>query len=225
MPRIVLVVLAVIAAGCAGTAQPATAPSISPSPTASPTATTSHAIVSGDVLQVRAAAGSTVTVRVREQLARVPAPSDAVLVTKGVKGDLLLHPDGSFASGSQIVVDLTVLQSDQSLRDDFVKRTTLQTNRYPSATFTPKKITGLPAPLLAASGEWKTTLVGDLQIKSVTKEISWDATVTRAAGAVTATATTSFKFEDFGMQPPTAASVLSVVDLIKLQVDFVGSVG
>ena len=222
MSRLPLMLLAVFASACGGAAQPTGAPSASPTVTVTPSA--SNAILPGDVLQVRAAGGSTVTVRVREQLARLPAPSDAVLVTRGVKGDLLMHPDGSFASGSQIVVDLTMLQSDQSLRDDFVKRTTLQTNRYPSAMFTPKKITGLPAPLLS-SGEWKVTLVGDLQIKNVTREISWDATVKRAAGSLTATATTSFTFGDFGMQPPTAASVLSVVDEIKLQVDFVGGVG
>ena len=160
--------------------------------------------------------------RVREQLARLPAPSDAVLVTNGLKGDLLLRPDGSFAGGSQIVVDLTALRSDNELRDGFVKRTTLQTSRYPTATFTAKTISGLPAPL-PLSGQWKATLVGDLQILAVTKQVSWDATIKRDGSALTGTAMTSFKFGDFGMQPPSAASVLSVVDEIKLQVDFVGS--
>jgi polyisoprenoid-binding protein YceI len=68
-------------------------------------------------------------------------------------------------------------------------------------------------------------LVGDLQIRSVTKAVSWDGTVKRDGASVTGTATTSFTFGDFGMQPPSAASVLSVVDEIKLQVDFVGSAG
>src|SRR5919202_1624075 len=83
-------------------------PSASPSPSAASTSS-NPGIVAGDVVQIHAASGSTVTVRVREQLARLPAPSDAVLTTSGVKGDLFMHPDGSFANGSQIVVDLTSL--------------------------------------------------------------------------------------------------------------------
>jgi polyisoprenoid-binding protein YceI len=215
--RALLVAIMAVGAACAGAAPP----SATPSPAASATAS-SAAVVAGDVIQIHAASGSTVTVRVREQLVRLPAPSDAVLVTRSVKGDLLMRPDGSFASGSEIVVDLTTLQSDQGLRDDFVKRTTLQTSRYPTATFTPKQITGLPVPFPSA-GEWKATLVGDLKIRSTTKEITWDATVKRDAVGVIGTATTTFTFEDFGMQPPSAASVLSVVDQIRLEVNLVGT--
>ena len=220
MRSIPLVLIAVLAA-CGG--QPAAPASTEPSASAS-AAPTTQGILPGDVVQIHAADGSSVTVRVREQLVRLPAPSEAVLVTKGVKGDLFMHPEGSFASGSQIVVDLTTLQSDSGLRDDFVKRMTLQTSRYPTATFTAKTANGLPVPF-PSSGEWKVKLVGDLQIRSVTKEVTWDGSVKRDGAALRGTATTAFKFEDFGMQPPSAASVLSVVDEIKLQVDFVGTAG
>src|SRR5919197_3405140 len=180
----------------------------SSSPTDSPTASASSpAIAVGDVTVIAASPKSVVTVRVREQLARVPAPSDAVMTTSAVSGALLVRPDGSFASGSKIDVDLTTLKSDESRRDDFVKRQTLETSRYPTATFVPVQAEGIPAPL-TASGEWKATLVGDLTIHAVTKRISWDATVKRSGADVTGTATTHFTFEDFGMQPPSAAVVL-----------------
>jgi polyisoprenoid-binding protein YceI len=220
--RLVLVVLGLVAIGC-GAGAPS-ADSTSRVLSASPSPTPSAAIAQGDVMTITVSKSTVVTVRVREQLARLPAPSDAVLSTSAASGRLLLLPDGSFATGSKVDVDMTTLASDQRQRDDFVKRSTLQTSRYPTASFVPTKVENLPAPL-PSSGEWKVTLVGDLTIRGVTKQIAWDATVKRDGGDITATATTNFKFGDFGMEPPSAPVVLSVVDDVRLQIDFVGGVG
>ncbi|OLC57067.1 MAG: hypothetical protein AUH85_04370 [Chloroflexi bacterium 13_1_40CM_4_68_4] len=174
-------------------------------------------------MRIEASAGkSTATVKVREQLADLKAPSDAILTTTSVSGQILLRSDGTFAEGSKIVVDVTTLASDRSQRDQFIKRSTLETSKYPSATFVLKRAEGLPAPL-PASGEWAVKLVGDMMIHGVTKEITWDATIKRAAGGVTGKATTSFRFGDFGMQVPSVFTVLSIVDSINLQLDFVGT--
>ena len=48
---------------------------------------------------------------------------------------------------SRIQVDLSKLTSDESRRDNFIKGDTLQTNRYPNATFVPKQAEGLSTPL------------------------------------------------------------------------------
>ncbi len=208
-----------ILVSCGGA--PAAAPSESPPPTPSATATSTVAATAG-VLRIETAAGkSSATVRVREQLADRPAQSDAVLATSAVTGAIVLRGDGTFAEGSTITVDVKTLRSDNGIRDNFIQRTTLDTGRFPNATFTPKRAEGLPAPL-PASGEWRVTLVGDLTIHGVTKEASWAATVKRNTSAVTGTATARFTFGDFGMPVPRVASVLSIVDDIRLEVEFVG---
>lgn len=161
--------------------------------------------------------------RVRELLVDLPAPSDAVLTTTALSGQVLLGPDGAFAEGTRITVDVRTLQSDRSQRDQFIKRSTLETSRFPTATFVPKRAEGLPAPL-PESGEWNIRLIGDMTVHGVTKEITWSATVKRSEGDVTGKATTNFRFGDFGMERPSVFTVLSIVDDIRLEIDFVGSV-
>lgn len=210
-----------IACACGGTAAPAP-PTATPTPTAAAATTAAPSPIAGD-LRIDAAAGkSTVTVRVREQLIRIPAPNDAVLTTAGVTGQLVLRSDGVFADGSKIVVDLTTLRSDESRRDAYIKDNTLETRRFPRAEFAVKRAEGLPAPL-PQSGEWKVRLVGDLTLHGVTKELGWDATVKRSGAEVSGTANTKFPFGDFGMDPPVVGSVLSIVDEIRVEIAFVGT--
>jgi len=64
-------------------------------------------------------------------------------------------------------------------------------------------------------------LTGDLTIHGVTKPATWQVKAARnATGAVTGTATTSFKFAEFGIATPKVARVLSVDDNITLEYDF-----
>ncbi len=164
---------------------------------------------------------SKATFRVREQLARLPAPSDAVGSTGAVTGQLVLRPDASIvAESSKITVDLGSLKTDEPQRDSFIKRSTLQTAQYPTAEFVPVQATGLPSPL-PESGTATFKLTGKMTIHGVTKDLTWDVNARRDGPSLTGTATTSFRFEDFGMRPPQVAVVLSVVDEIRLEVSLV----
>ena len=161
--------------------------------------------------------------RVREQLARLQAPSDAVGSTGKVDGQIVIAEDGSLPPGqSRVTVDLNDLRTDDQLRDGFIKRTTLDTQRYPTAEFVPTAVEGLPAPLPEA-GEYTFRLAGQMTLHGVQKDLTWDVTARREPGQVTGTATTHFSFETFGMQPPRAAVVLSVVDDIALEVTLVAN--
>ena len=68
------------------------------------------------------------TVKVQEHLAVNLINTDAVLTSNGVDGVLTLKADGSFAPDSKIVVDMTRLQSDQSLRDRWIQLFGIETN-------------------------------------------------------------------------------------------------
>jgi len=215
-----LTIVALVALSCGGAASVDVSPS--PAPT---TAASSSSPASATALEWTVTDKSKATVKVREQLAALPLPSDAVLVATGAKGSFQLNADGTFAAGSQISCDVSSLTSDQSLRDSFVKQTVLNTRQFPTATFVPTATTGLTLPL-AASGHFTFKLTGKLTIHGVTKDVTFDVDATRAGGALTATATLNptFKFEDFGMQQPSSPGrVVSLVDEIKLTIDLVAN--
>jgi polyisoprenoid-binding protein YceI len=161
---------------------------------------------------------NTASYKVREQLARLSFPTDAVGKTDQVSGQIVIAKDGTVdTSSSKFTVDLTNLQTDSSMRDNFVRRNVLQTDQYPQAVFVPKQVSGLPTPL-PPTGNVSFKLTGDLTLHGVTKPVTWDVSGTADSGTANGTATTSFKFGDFNMQQPQVPVVLSVVDNITLEV-------
>lgn len=164
--------------------------------------------------------GSEARYRVREQLARLSFPSDAVGTTKALSGQIVVNPDGTIVSEeSRIVVDLTTLRSDESRRDNYIKTNTLQTSRFPTAEFVPKEIRGLPSPL-PTSGEGQFQLIGDLTLHGVTRQVTWEVTARLDGQTLTGSAITSFTFADFNLTVPQVFVVLSVDETIRLEVDF-----
>jgi polyisoprenoid-binding protein YceI len=221
---VALTIVAFVAAACGGAA------SVSVQPTATPTSAPSSAAIAtttpaATALSWTISDKSKATVRVREQLASLNFPSDAVLVATGAKGAFQVNDDGTFAPGSQITFDVSSLTSDQSQRDSFVKQTVLNTRQFPTATLVPTKATGLTLPL-AATTHATFTLTAKLTIHGTTKDVTFTVDCTRSGGDLVATATLAptVKFGDFGMQQPAAPGrVLSVVDEIKLTVDLVAT--
>ncbi len=166
------------------------------------------------------AAGNEARYRVREQLAGVDLPNDAVGVTSAISGAIVLDPAGKvIAAQSTIVVEITGLESDQQRRDRFIQRNVLQTDQFPKVELAVKELRGLKYPL-PASGELKFELVGDLTVHGVTKSSIWQVTATPKDGGLAGTATTSFLFTDYGMTKPRVMMVLSVDDTIKLEYSF-----
>jgi polyisoprenoid-binding protein YceI len=168
---------------------------------------------------VTAAEGNAARYRVREQLAGLQFPNDAVGETDAITGTLVLEADGRVVrEESRFVVDLTTLKSDKERRDRYVQRNTLQTEEFPTAVFVPTSIGGLPLPL-PASGEFTLRLEGELTLHGVTRPTTWDVTLRAEGGQFTGRAATQFDFESFGMAIPRVASVLSIVDEIRLEYD------
>jgi polyisoprenoid-binding protein YceI len=198
------------------------APAASPSTPTATTATTSTAIASALPAGARRFAivpeRSLATIRVREQVASVPAPGDAILTTRAFSGTVVLLPDGSFANGSALSVDLDTLKSDESLRDEWIKFNTLNTRVYPRAEFTLERVSGVPMPI-AEQGVWAATLEGTMKIHGIERPLSWPVQVTRSSGEVRVQGATAFKFGDYGMAVPANRLILSVVDDVKLEID------
>lgn len=212
---------------------PTSAPTALPVPTAtvpSPSATPAEAATpttqvttttAGNLRLVLAADGNEARYLVREQLASLQSPNDAIGATQDVTGVLVLTPDGAVVSEeSRFTVDLRTLRSDSSLRDGFIQRSTLETGQYPTAEFVPAEAIGLPAPL-PTSGQVAFQLVGELTVHGATRPSTWEVTAQIVDGReLVGQATTNFTFSDFGMTTPSVARVLSIEETIRLEYDF-----
>ena len=165
--------------------------------------------------------GSEVRYRVREQLVGLSFPNDAVGATSVVEGTIHLDAQGRLVpAGSRITVDLRTLRSDEPRRDNYVRRNTLETERFPTVVFAPTEVRGLTVPL-PESGSVPFELLGDLTVKEVTRRVTWSTTATFDGARVVVRARTAFRFGDFGLRVPRVSVVLSVDDDIKLEADLV----
>ena len=198
-------------------ASPSSAPASVSTTSSSTTAPTVNASA---VTLVVDPAASTASYHAHEQLVGRTLPSEAVGTTAGVSGSLAFAADGTIvADQSKISVDLSKLQSDESRRDNFIKGNTLQTSRYPMATFVPTAVQGLPSPL-PTSGQVTFQLLGDLTVHGVTKPVTWQVTAQFGDSTVTGDATSAINITEFGMSPPKAGPVLSIEDGLTLELAF-----
>ena len=164
--------------------------------------------------------GNEARYRVREQLAGVDFPNDAVGVTQDIRGGIALGEEGNVVPAeSKFVIDLTTLKSDKERRDRFIQRRTLQTDSFPTAVLVPTALKGLPHPL-PSSGPLAFELIGDLTVHGVTRPTTWQVSAVATNGGFSGTASTTFAFPDFGMTKPRVAVVLTVADSIRLEYDF-----
>ena len=165
--------------------------------------------------------GSKARYRVREQLAGISFPSDAVGTTETVTGMIVVNPDGSLdAAQSKITVDLKTLSSDQQMRDGYIQNRTLETAKYPTLEFVPKRIVGLPPGPLPAAGQAGFQLVGDMTLHGETAEATWNVVATFANDGVAGRGTTTLTFAMFKLTKPTLARLVSVEDKIDLEIEF-----
>lgn len=218
------------AAPIAPTAVPTTAPAPTPAPiapTTAPMPTTAPAApaAASAGLVFTLGEGSIARYKVEETLAR-----QGFVVATGETGDIsgriVFDADGGIvAEESAITMQAATLVTDSDRRDRYVRERTLQTAQYPEIVFRPTSVDGLPTPLTDAQGAIDFTIDGDLTILDQTRPITWDATADFGAGSaeVTGMASTEFTFEDFAMDKPSVAIVLSVEDTIRLEIEFVGS--
>jgi polyisoprenoid-binding protein YceI len=192
--------------------------------TAMPAAASGSAVAASGTTYTIAADQSEAKVTVNEKLAFLPSNSDAVLTTKSMQGQIVLGPDGKPTDASKIQVDLRTLKSDQTMRDNYIRTTTLQSDQFPLAEFVVTGVDGWSGPV--QNGQQSTfKLLGTMTIHGVTKPVTFDTTATMNGGTLTGTAKTSFTFEDFGMTPSNKANIVTVNDLINLQMTIAATKG
>lgn len=170
---------------------------------------------------VVAASGNEVRYRVRERLASMELPYDAVGATNAVSGGISLDAQGRLIPAqSKITVNVTGLKSDHERRDGYVQRNLLQTAQHPEVVFEPTGIRGLTG-ALPATGSRTFQLVGTMTVRGVSRPATWDVTAQFLPdGRVTGKAVTGFTFGDYGIPKPTVGIILTLADEMALEYDF-----
>ena len=160
--------------------------------------------------------------RVTEQLARLSYPNDAVGYTEDITGGIYLDEKGIPAPESIINIDLSNLQSDESKRDNYLKRNSLETDKFPEVFFHVKEIMNLNTSSLLNldKNEVEFQMIGDLTIHGVTQTKTWDIQAISEMGRLKGQGSISFPFSDFGMEIPKLFFIISVEDKITLELDF-----
>ena len=153
--------------------------------------------------------GSEATFTVRERLARLTLPNDAVVRTSQLLGEINLERP------SVIHINLHSLHSDQRFRDLYV-RTRMFPNS-PVATVTFDELGEIPEGFFAGddvAGE----VAGVLSIRGVDVPLTFDVEVRDDGDVLNILARTTFTWEQLQMPVPTARSVLWVDDEVRVEV-------
>jgi polyisoprenoid-binding protein YceI len=190
--------------------RPLALPSASPSSLATSPASPQSGQIAGTW---NVAPGSVAGYRVREQLASLAAPSDAVGRTSSVTGTLTLEQsaNGNTVTAASFTVDVSTLSSDSARRDQRIHQMGLQSDLYPTATFTLTGPIALPA-LVAGGQPVRVSAGGELTIHGTTKGVSIPIEVQLSGSQIQAVGSVSFPFSAFNMVPPSIGGFVSVQD-------------
>ena len=197
--------------------QPAESPTIAPAPTAAPEPTAepeppAAPRETGDVDGVTfiVGEGSEATFTVREELTSVPLPFDAVMRTEELSGEV--HLDGR---ESRVSIALQTLSSDQEFRDRWSRNRLF--GQHPTGTFILPDATPLPDGF--ADGDTVTTQVtGTLELLGQTFPVTFEIQARDDGDVVVILGKTTFTWADFNIEKPTARSVVSLDDEVRVNV-------
>jgi polyisoprenoid-binding protein YceI len=187
-----------------------------PDPSASATSSTDPgSATDGDIAGTWSVVeGSQAGYRVREQLANLPAESDAVGRTSDVSGSITIVAagDGAQVTDGMLTVDTTTIASDEGRRDDRLRSEGLETDAFPTATFTLTEPVDIAASALAGSPA-DITLVGDLTLHGVTTSVEIPAQAQLVDGQIQVAGSITFDLADFGITPPNIGGfIVSIAD-------------
>jgi polyisoprenoid-binding protein YceI len=214
----------IVACGSAETT-PATTSNATSIATATPSTATSgngprtiQNLIPGEVYVWRVAPEQTqVSYSVNETL--FGNPHTTVGTTSTVEGEFgLVGRDGKPAfQNAKLRVDLRTLTSDNRLRDETLRRTWLESNKYPYAEFVPKEIADYPSnPSEGQEVHFKVT--GDMTIRNITHPVTFDVTAKAEGDTLSGTGTTFLLMRDYGIDPPEMLGRFKVEDGVTLTI-------
>lgn len=237
---IILAFTVLLFAACSPTASPSDAPAedVAPAEEATPTPGTEGDAAAMDMVEVPVEPVTYVIVPeessasyiadeefLQDALSKYGIPvgtQDTVGSTSAIEGlftidwaNLAEQPltDNSFT------VDLSTLESDKRLRDQWLRENGPEFNTYPDATFVADELRG--GPDTYTMGETvEIELVGQLTVHETTQPATFQVSAALNGYTVTGTAVATAIMSEFGITPPDFARTLTVADEFQIKIDF-----
>jgi polyisoprenoid-binding protein YceI len=156
--------------------------------------------------------------RIQEELQPIGA-NEAAGRTPNVDGSL--EVDGTTITAAEVEADLTTLVSDDGRRDNQLRGRGLQTDTFPTATFTLTEPVDFEA--VPARGETITVdATGELTLHGVTRPVTIALDAERVGQTLAVVGSTEITLADYDIEKPTGFLVLSVADTgtLELQLFF-----
>jgi polyisoprenoid-binding protein YceI len=210
-------------------ASPATSPTESADTSPAETAVTDSELPTGLVTYVIVPEESSASYLANEEffglaLGKYGIPEglvDTVGTTQVIEGQFQLNWDNlnSPLGESTFTVDLSTLESNQTLRDDWIRDNGPEFATYPTATFVGESLEGAPTSYTPGE-EVNFQLIGQMTIREITQPATFNITAKLEDGTVTGTATAALLMSDFGITPPDFANTLTVDDAFEVKIDF-----
>jgi polyisoprenoid-binding protein YceI len=126
--------------------------------------------------------------------------------------------EGMTVTTAEITADLSTLKSDDDRRDNQLRRQAIETDRYPTATFSLTQPIELPAE--AAQGKAVNVIAtGDFTLHGLTRSVQIPLQARLESDRVVLIGSLDITFADYGIAKPNSFLVLSVDDhgILELQ--------
>jgi polyisoprenoid-binding protein YceI len=165
--------------------------------------------------QVSDDGSSFVGYRVKEQLAFLDSPNEAVGRSTAVTGTMRVA--GDTVEAVRIEADLTRLTSDETRRDNAIRSRGLESERYPTATLElaePLRLDATPVEGQEVRGQGK----GRLTVHGVTRDVDLDLQGVWSGSTIQVAGQLPVRMSDYRIEPPRFGPVVSIED--SLNVDF-----
>jgi polyisoprenoid-binding protein YceI len=144
----------------------------------------------------------------------------AVGVTHGVEGEIFVdraHPRQSRVG--TITVDINQFTSDSRRRDNAIRARWLESARYPTATFAPSAIEGLPDTIVDGQ-QIPVRISGNLRVRDVTRPVMFSGPLKLQGATLTGDVHTTIQMTDFGFDPPSILGFLRAENQASLDFQF-----
>ncbi len=152
-------------------------------------------------------------------------PTTVVGTTRQVAGDVIInYTDPAASQMGPIAINARTLKTDNEFRDQAIRGQILKSSQadFEFIEFIPTELTGLPTAPASVGDTFEFQIVGDLTVAGVTREVTFDATVTLTAeDRIEGLATTEILYPDFGISINAPPNVSGISDNIILEIDFI----
>lgn len=158
------------------------------------------------------------------------SPNTVIGTTNEVAGQVVADPDDLGESQfSPIVINARTFSTDSDRRNQAIRSSVILdsgSDEHELITFTPVSIEGLDGTTVTVGQTYQFQLTGDLLIKGVANDVTFDVDVELVdAATLRGTATTEVLRSDYGIGIPTVPFVADVSDAVGLSLEFVAVSG